>query len=174
MTRDAMATIPAHLRSFLTISEVDDADFLVADLFRRKFASTPPDVGRHLVALYRDGAGALHLAGYSHMRPFGEVYLSGGSCSEGATIGAMQPAEREAIYAAGGVWHLILKYAFERYADDCDAFFGHCGDRRALEVAHAAGFVDAGPEHLIVNWHKPLHPNIRRALVAKVEALGPF
>ncbi|MEP7043033.1 MAG: hypothetical protein ABI843_08210 [Dokdonella sp.] len=174
MRRDAIATIPAHLRNFLTISEIDDADFLVGDLFRRKFASTPPEVGCHLVALYRDADGGLHLAGYSHMRAFGEVYLSGGSCSEGDTIRAMRPSERDAIYAAGGVWHLILKYAFERYADDCDAFFGHCGDRRALEVAHAAGFVDAGPEHLIVNWHKPVHPNIQRALIAKVEALGPF
>jgi hypothetical protein len=25
-----------------------------------------------------------------------------------------------------------------------------------------------------VHWHKPLHPNIRRALLAKVHALGAF
>ncbi|MCK9539085.1 hypothetical protein [Dokdonella sp.] len=174
MERDATHTLPADLRDFFTISEVDDAHFLAGALFRRKFAAPPPDAGRHLVALYRDPAGSLHVAGYSHMRRFGEVYLSGGSCSEGATIRAMTPAHRDAIQAAGGVWYLVLKYAFERYADCCDAFFGHCGDRRALEVATAAGFVAAGPEHLIVHWHKPLHPVIRRALIAKVEALGPF
>lgn len=174
MEHDAIHTIPGHLRPFLTITEIDNADFLVEALFRRKFAAPPPDVGRHLVALYRDAPGSLRLAGYSHMRAFGDVYLSGGSCSEGETIRMMQAEHREAIQTAGGVWYLILKYAFARYADCCDAFFGHCGDRRALEVATDAGFVSAGHEHLIVNWHKPLHDNIRRALVAKVHALGPF
>lgn len=174
MEHTAIDTLPANIRHVLTISEIDDADFIVGALFRRKFNAPPPDVGRHLVALYRDGTGALRLAGYSHMRPFGEVYLSGGSCSEGETIRAMAPAHRDAIQAAGGIWYLILKYAFARYADCCDVFFGHCGDARALQVATAAGFVSAGHEHLIAHWHKPLHENIRRALVAKVHALGPF
>ncbi len=174
MERDAIHTLPEHLRSFLTITEVDNADFLITSLFRRKFAAPPPDVGRHLVALYRDATGALHLAGYSHMRPFGDVYLSGGSCSEGETIRTMQAEHRDAIKAAGGIWYLILKYAFARYADCCDAFFGHCGDARALQVATAAGFISAGHQHLIAHWHKPLHENIRRALIANVHALGPF
>ena len=174
MEHDAIHTIPQPLRRFLTISEVDDADFLVGALFRRKFATPPPDVGRHLVALYRDAAGTLRLAGYSHMRPFGDVYLSGGSCSDGETIRAMDPADRAAIQDAGGVWYLILKYAFARYADCCDAFFGHCGDARALEVATAAGFVSAGHPHLIAHWHKPLPEERRRALIAKVHALGSF
>ncbi len=173
MEREAIHTIPVALREFFSVTEVDDARFFAGALFRRKFAVDPPDEGRHLVALYR-GTGGLQTAGYSHMRRFGEVYLSGGSCSSGEVIRTMRPEHREAIAAAGGVWHLVLKYAFERYADCCDAFFGHCGDRRALEVATAAGFIAAGPEHLIVNWHKPLHENIRRALVAKVHALGPF
>lgn len=172
--RRPLETMPANLKPFLTITEVDDAEFLIGALFRRKFAAPPPDVGRHLVALYRGSDGALRLAGYSHMRPFGDVYLSGGSCSEGETIRMMDPSHRDAIYAAGGVWYLILKYAFEKYADDCDAFFGHCGDRRALEVALAAGFIKTEHEHLIVNWHKPLHEIVKRALTAKVHALGPF
>lgn len=174
MEHNAIHTIPENIRPFLTITEIDDADFMVGALFKRKFAAPPPDVGRHLVALYRDDSGALLLAGYSHMRPFGEVYLSGGSCSEGETIRALKPDHRAMIQQAGGVWYLILKYAFARYADCCDAFFGHCGDPRALEVATAAGFVAAGPVHLIAHWHKPLHQNIRRALVAKVQALGEF
>lgn len=174
MERNATHTIPESLRAFLDITEIDDASLLAAGLFQRKFNAPPPDFGRHLVALYRDATGALHVAGYSHMRPFGEVYLSGGSCSDGETIRRMAPPHRAAIQDAGGIWYLILKYAFERYADCCDVFFGHCGDARALEVATAAGFVGAGHTHLIAHWHKPLHENIRRALVAKVHALGPF
>jgi len=174
MPRNPVATIPENLRPFFTITEIDDAEFLVGKLFRRKFHAPPPDFGRHLVALYRPDDGDPRLAGYSHMRPFGDVYLSGGSCSEGETIRTMADAHRDAIYAAGGVWYLILKYAFEKYADDCDAFFGHCGDRRALEVAQAAGFVKTDYPPVIVNWHKPLHEVFRRALTAKVVALGPF
>ncbi len=166
--------LPSSLREFLAITEIDDAGLLVAPLFRRKFGDPPPDVPHHLVAFHRDEAGATRVAGYSHMRPFGDVYLSGGSCSDGDVLRAMPAAQRDALLAAGGVWYLILKYAFARYADRCEAFFGHCGDRRALEVAKAAGFIDAGPRHLIVHWHKPLHERVRAALVAKVEAVGPF
>lgn len=166
--------VPEALRGFLTITEIDDANLLVGPLFRRKFGDPPPDVGHHLVALYRFPDGTLRVAGYSHMRAFGDVYLSGGSCSDGDTMRAIDPAHREAILAHGGTWYLILKYAFAKFHDDCDAFFGHCGDRRALEVAHAAGFVDCEEKPLIVLWHKALHPLVRKALTAKVVALGPF
>lgn len=171
---DSREILPASLRDFMTITEVDHADVLVSDLFHRKFGHPPPGSPRHLVGLYRDAEGGLHLAGYSHMMPFGDVYLSGGSCTNGDTARRMTEVERNALRDAGGLWFYLLKYAFRKYADCCDAFFGHCGDRRALEVALAAGFVKTEHEHVIVNWHKPLHPNIQRALVAKVHALGTF
>jgi len=174
MPTNPVETIPSNLRPFLTITEIDDAEFLVGALFRRKFHAPPPDVGRHLIALYRADDGSVSLAGYSHMRAFGDVYLSGGSCSDGETIRRMSDAHREAIYAARGVWYLILKYAFAKFANDCDAFFGHCGDARALEVAQAAGFVKTDVAPIIVNWHKPMHEVFKRALLAKVVALGPF
>ncbi len=166
--------LPASLRGFITISEIDHAQFLISDLFRRKFGHPPPDIPRHLVGFYRDADGGLHLAGYSHMMPFGDVYLSGGSCSNGETMRLMLPEQRDALRDAGGLWFHLLKYAFRKYADCCDAFFGHCGDRRALEVALQAGFEQTEHAHVIVNWHKPLHPNIQRALLAKVHALGAF
>lgn len=166
--------LPETLRAFFTITEVDSAQFLAGDLFRRKFGHPAPDIPRHVVALYRDGAGALHVAGFSHMLPFGDVYLSGGSCTSGDTLRRMDASQLQTLQAAGGVWYLILKYAFAKFADDCDAFFGHCGDARALVVAQEAGFVKLEHEHLIAHWHKPLHENVRRALIAKVHALGPF
>jgi hypothetical protein len=171
---NASEILPASLQEFMTITEVDHGNFLVTDLFKRKFGHPPPDQPRHLVGLYRDPGGALHLAGYSHMMPFGDVYLSGGSCTNGDTARLMLPEQRDALREAGGLLFYMLTYAFRKYADCCDAFFGHCGDRRALEVTLAAGFIQTEHEHLIVNWHKPLHPNIQRALLAKVHALGSF
>ena len=171
---DSREILPESLRGFIMITEVDHANFLVAELFQRKFGHLPPDQPRHLVGLYRDSEGGLHLAGYSHMMPFGDVYLSGGSCTNGDTTRRMSEAERNTLRDAGGLWFYLLQYAFRKYAGCCDAFFGHCGDRRALEVALAAGFIQTEHEHVIVNWHKPLHPNIQRALLAKVHALGNF
>lgn len=171
---DPREILPAELHDFLTITEIDRAEFLVDPLFQRKFGEGPPERPRHLVALYRDCDAALHLAGYSHMWPYGEVYLSGGSCTEGTTIRHMAAHERTALEASGGVWHHLLKYAFRKYANCCEAFFGHCGDPRALEVALASGFVRTGIEPLIVNWHKPLSGSRRDELLHKVHALGDF
>lgn len=171
---DPREVLPRELHDFLTISEIDRADFLVDPLFRAKFGEGPPDEPHHLACLYRDPDGAVFVAGYSHMRPFGDVYLSGGSCTSGETIRRMQPQQRAAVERSGGIWFHLLKYAFRRYADECDAFFGHCGNPRALEVALAAGFTQTEHVPVIVNWHKPLHESVRRALVAKVVALGAF
>jgi len=173
-TRSAADTIPESVRAFLTITEIDDARFLAGALFRRKYAQTPPEMPHHLAAFHRADDGTLRLAGYSHMRPFGEVYLSGGSCTDGDTIRAMSAPHREALSAAGGVLFLILKYAFAKYAGECAAFFGHCGDARALEVTRAAGFVETGFQHVIAHFHTPLPDERRRELIAKVVALGPF
>ena len=174
MDQPALDVIPEPLRAFFTITEIDDADFLVGPLFRRKFGHPPPDFKRHLAALYRDADGAMHVAGYSHMRPFEDVYLSGGSCSDGTTIKRMQAHELDALKAAGGVYHLILKYAFRKFAHRCDAFFGYSADVRALEVAFASGFEATEHERLFAHWHKPLSNAARQALTKKVHALGAF
>jgi len=166
--------VPDDIYSFITITEIDDSDFFVQRLFKRKFGHTPPDFPRHFVAFYRNPEGASFIAGYSHMRKFDDVYLSGGSCTEGETLRKMSAEERTLLQSHGGVWFQILKYKFAKLAAECDAFFGHCGDRRALEVAIAAGFVQLEHQHLIAHWHKPLSPERKAELTEKVHALGPF
>jgi len=168
------STLPEALCAFLTITEIDDSDFFIQKLFKRKFGHTPPDFPRHFAAFYRNPEGASFVAGYSHMRKFDDVYLSGGSCTEGETLRKMSVEEAALLQSHGGVWFQILKYKFAKLAEECDAFFGHCGDARALQVAIAAGFVQLEHQHLIANWHKPLPPERHRELTAKVHALGPF
>lgn len=166
--------LPDSIRPFLHLTEIDSPRLLVEDLFRRKFGDPPPDVPHHLAAFHVDAGGAARLLCYSHMRPFGDIFLSGGSCTDGNTYRAMPEAQRAALDAAGGPWHWVLKYAFRRYADRCEAFFGYSGDARALAVCRAVDFLPTGHPHLIVHWHKPLHEVMRRALVAKAHAIGPF
>lgn len=167
-------SLPLPLKPLLSITEVDDPLPFTRDLFQRKYGCEPPSTPHHLVAFYHSSAGDLHVVGYSHMLPFGEVYLSGGSCTDGDRIRQMPERHQALLREHGGVLVWILRYALARYANRCEAFFGHCGDARALEVTTQAGFVATPHPHLIAHWHKPLHPNIQRALIAKVHALGPF
>jgi hypothetical protein len=167
-------TLPAELCSFLSITEIDSAELLVTALFKRKFGHVPPDFPRHFVALYSDDSGGLHLAGYSHMRKHGDVYLSGGSCTEGNTIRKFTTERSQLVEANGGIWYQILKYKFAKLANECDAFFGHCGDSRALQVALAAGFQLTEHRHLIVHWHKPLSDERKHKLTESVHEIGAF
>lgn len=166
--------LPPSLHSFLTITELDSSRAQIASLFARKFGDPPPDIEHHLAALYTPPDGSMRLLCYSHMRPFGDIFLSGGSCSDGDVIRMMNEDQREALRAAGGAWHWVLKYAFAKFADRCDAFFGYSGDARALEVCRSVDFLPTEHAHLIVHWHKPLPDAFKRALTAKAHALGPF
>lgn len=162
------------LAPFLTVSEVDDGSFFVEELFRRKFGSAPPGTAHHVVAFHKRAPQQLRVLGYAHFLPFGDIMLVGGVCTDGAAFETMAAQEREAIRASGGVYFNVLRYAFARFADRCEAYFGYCGDARAEAVNLAAGFVRTAHPHLLVNFHKPLHEVMQRALVAKAAAIGPF
>jgi hypothetical protein len=171
---DPNKLLPPELAAFMTITEVDHADFILGEVFRRKFDDTPPDVPHHLVALYRRGDGGFEVISYSHMRAFGDIYLSGGSLTLGDAVRRMDPAHAATLKAAGGPWAWILRYAFARYHDDCQVFFGYSANAHAVAVSATAGFEPTEHPCLFAHWHKPLHPNIRRALIAKAHALGEF
>lgn len=162
-------TVPASL----VLTEVSDASPF-ADLFRRKFGHPLPDSGDHFVAFHRDARGALWPLSYLNYNRFGDIRLVGGGCTDGNVIRAMAQSERDAVQASGGVLVHLLRAGFRQFAADCDAYFGHCGDARAYAVDLAAGFEPTEHQFLLVHWHKPLHEVLRRALIAKAHAIGPF
>lgn len=164
-------TTPAP--DFILLSEIDDWR-IARPVFQRKFRADPPATPHHVVSFYRAPDGALWPASYVHFRPFGDIYLVGGASTDGDVLRRMTESERAAVQEGGGLYLQALRWAFARYADRCDAYFGYCGDARAWDVDMAAGFEPTGHEKLIARWHKPLHENVRRALVAKAHALGPF
>ena len=158
---------------FILITEVDDWR-IARPIFQRKFKADPPDVPHHIVSFYRAPDGALWPASYVHYRPVGDIDLVGGASTDGDVLRRMSDAERTAVQTSGGLYLQALRWAFARYANRCDAYFGYCGDARAWDVDMAAGFVPTEHDKLIARWHKPLPENVRRALVAKAHALGPF
>jgi len=169
-----MPAFPAPLDSFLTVTELDEGATSFGPMFQHKFRETIPDFPCHLgVFLRLDGPRLVPLS-YLHFRPFGDIMLVGGGCTDGRAFALMTPEQCAQVKAAGGILLHNLRYGFERFADRCDAFFGYCGDPRAYEVDMQAGFVPTPHERLIARWHKPLDEVRRRALIAKAHAIGPF
>lgn len=163
----------AALPDSLLICEVGDMR-VGASVFRRKFAAEPPLEPHHVVALYRDEDGALWPASYVHFRPWNGLMLVGGACTDGRVLRRMPEPERRAVQRVGGVYLHVLRWAFRHFGPRCEAFFGYCGDARAMEVDLEAGFVATPHRHLIVHWHRPLGASRQQALIQAVHALGPF
>lgn len=162
------------LADFLSITEVQDGPFFVEELFARKFGAPAPRLAHHVVAFYKAAPQQPRVLGYAHFLPFGDIMLVGGVCTDGCAFEGMPAAHAEALRAAGGVYHQVLRWAFAHYADRCEAYFGYCGDARAAEVNLRSGFCRTAHPHLLVNFHKPLHEVMQRALIAKAAAIGPF
>jgi hypothetical protein len=161
-----------HCNVIVTV--VDDGEFFAGDIFRRKFASPPPPVGHHVVAMIKDDNNSMSVAGYAHFRPFEEVMLVGGVCTDGRVMRQIPEEKSCLIAAAGGIYFNILRHAFARFANECDAYFGYCGDARAERVNLDAGFRKTGQQHLLVNFHKHLDDVAREALIDKISGIGPF
>jgi hypothetical protein len=166
--------LPAAIEPTIVITEVDDARPFFGDLFRRKFGDPMPAYPHHVGTFHRCADGRFTPLSYLHLLPHGDIILVGGGCTDGEAIRSLPEADRTAIREAGGLLLHALRYSFERFADRCDAYFGHCGDARAYEVDMQAGFEPTMHDQLIVRWHKPLDPLRRRELVAKAHALGAF
>lgn len=162
------------MKNWFAVTEVENGAYFAGDLFRRKFGGDPPATPHHVCAFWRAASGELRALGYAHFMPFGDIMLVGGVCTDGDVLRAMPAGQREELLASGGVYAQVLRHAFARYADECEAYFGYCGDARAEVVNLQCGFRKTGHPYLLVNFHKPLHEVMQRALIAKAAAIGPF
>lgn len=165
---------PAAADPLIHVTEVADGELAAGELFRRKFDDSMPDVPHHIVALYRKAPQVLVTVSYVHFRPFGDIALVGGACTDGRAFAHMSEAERTRITPENSAYLQALRYGFSRFGDRYDAFFGYCSDPRAEAVDLQAGFVKTGHPNLLVYWPRPLHPVLERALLAKAAAIGPF
>ena len=160
---------------FLIISEFDKPESVVGELFQRKFGHPIPDWKHDVVAFVRRSSdAALVPMSYTKFAPFGSVMLVGGCCTDGRAYTHLDAAQKDALGHAGGAMAQLLRYGFTRFADQCDAYFGYCGDARAWEVDLSAGFEPTGHDKLLVHWHKPLNAQMQRSLVAMAVAIGAF
>ena len=158
----------------LVIIEVDSAAALAGDLFHAAFAQPIPDFPRHFVALHRDRSAALTLAAYIHYTAWADhAWLCGGLCVDRDAYARAGPDEAAEWKRAGGIGEIVLRTTFERLTDRT-AIFGYCGDERQWRHDLNAGFVPAGPQHLLVKWNRALAEADAGKLVGAAAALGPF
>ncbi len=162
------------LDSFITVTEVAEGPFFASSIFRRKFNESPPGFPHHIVTFFRESESSFVPLSYLHFRPFEGVYLVGGGCTDGRGFARMSDEQRQQVRESGGPLFNALRYGFARFADRCEAYFGHCGDARAYEVDMAAGFEPTRHQYLLAHWHRPIAPSRRDELIEKVHALGAF
>lgn len=158
----------------LLITPVLKAPFFVDAMFQKAYGHASPDFGMPLVCFYRKNWDHYVPLCFTLFWPHEEVMLNGGSVTSGAGFKLVPEDLAWSIREGEGLFYYILRFGFEYFADDCEAFFATCGDPRAWEVSMKAGFAPTQYEHLIVNFHKPISDERKQLLTEKVHQLGSF
>jgi hypothetical protein len=158
----------------ILITTVDDGPFFIDELFQKKFAQPAPDHGIPLICFYRSKWDHFLPVCYANLLPYEEVILVGGVMTDGRAFQHMPATLSKEIGDAGGIYHHVIKFAFEHFKDDCEAFFGLVEDERSMVVNLEAGFEPTRHEHLIAHFHKPLSTERKNFLIEKIHGIGPF
>jgi len=158
----------------LLITTVDDGAFFIGDLFQRKYAHAAPGIGNHVVCFYRKDYHHFIPLAYLNFLPHDEVMLVGGGMTDGKTFACMSGDLGDRIRASGGMLYHMLRFGFDHFKGQCEAYFGHAGDKRAYEVDMRAGFEPTKYQYLIGHYHKPVTAERKSYLIDMVNDLGPF
>lgn len=171
----------------LAIAGMKDATAVATDLFRRCFGQpfptprddvglaipTPPEHWFQYVARYRWPGGEEETVGFVNFIRFEDVYLEGGMCVDESFYRRMPREHFRACRARGGIAQMMMAAAAADL-DDADAWFGYCGDAKALAVDLRAGYERTRHPKLIVKWFRALPQERREALIERIAAIGPF
>ena len=171
----------------LRIFRPRDAAPLAGELFRESFDApfpvprdhcglaipTPPQNWRQYVAVYDWPDGRAETVGFCNWIRHGEVYLEGGMCVKANFYRRLPREQFRECRARGGIAQMMMEAA-ARELDDCKAWFGYCGDAKALAVDLRAGYETTRHPHVIVKWFAALPRAEQDALIDSIAAIGPF
>ncbi|MDR2689930.1 MAG: hypothetical protein LBB76_09265 [Azoarcus sp.] len=158
------------------VVEVDNAEFLVGDLFRRRFnTDTFPEFPHHFVALARCTNGKLIPLGYCHCGEWQGNGLGGGLVIDERHYRRLPPSIRKAIRQDGGLAELLMREAVARMSGDLVAIWGYVGDKQAEKADLRVGFHHTSHPHIMVIWRRPgLTDAEKEDWLRRIIALGPF
>ena len=169
------------------VVRVPNAEYFVGDLFLESFGSpfpvprehaglsipTPPAHWHQFVALYKWPDQRIETVGFCNWIRHKTVYLEGGLCVRRGFYRRLPPAHLRECSNAGGVAQLMMEAASE-VLNDCDAWFGYCGDKKAYRATMRVGYVPLQSPYLIAKWFRELPQARRQELEADVARIGPF
>ena len=171
----------------LTIIGLRNAAFFASGLFFDSFAApfpvprekcglpipTPPDVWRQYVALYKWPDQKIETVGFCNWIRYDEVYLEGGMCVRNDFYRRLPREHWQACKGKGGVAEIMMRSA-SLDLDDCTAWFGYCGDKKAYIVDMRVGYEATKTKYLIAKWFRETDVATKDALVDKIARIGPF
>lgn len=171
----------------VSVIDLKNASFFAEGLFFEAFASafpvpkdtsalpvpTPARNWHQYVAFYKWSDKHIEPIGFCNWIRYGDIYLEGGMCVS-KSIYRRLPGEHWAQCKARGGIAQIMMEAAERELNDCDAWFGYCGDKKAFIVDSRVGYRRTSRQFLIVKWFREVSDNRKRELEDMVAAIGPF
>ena len=175
------------LRDVLRIFDAGNAERYASELFRECFDApfpvpregcglaipTPPRNWHQYVAMYRWPDGREECVGFCNWIRHGDVYLEGGMCVREGVYRRLPREHFREIREHGGIAQMMMEAA-ARELNDAAAWFGYCGDAKAMAVDLRAGYVPTRHPHLIVKWFRDLPAPERERLIDSIAAIGPF
>lgn len=167
---------PRSIEQMLLIMELDAAEILVGELFRRRFRTTTfPERPRHFVGFYRCVDGSVLPVGYVHHDTWNSNSLCGGLVIDERMYRRIPPADREIIHAAGGVAEALLRRSFALLDDGLIAIWAHVGDKQSERVCLRVGYRHTESQYVMVIWLRDdLSDEEKAEWVRRVTEHGPF
>jgi hypothetical protein len=154
------------------IVEVEDAEFLAGDLFRRVFGSDPPTYPRHFVCLHRADDGVMRTAGYVHFSAFESMHLVGGLVSE-KSLYRIIPAAHRTELPHESIAEFLMGEGVARLIGS-NGVFAIIGDARSVEVNRNVGYVPTHVPKLYALWKRDFPDDVKRAAAERVMRIAPF
>lgn len=164
------------LDQIFAVVEVDQAEFFVGNLFRRRFHTDSfPREPRHFVAFAVLPDGSLLSLGYVHYTIWEGCALCGGLVIDDRHYRRLPSNTRQSIHRAGGVAELLLRQSFLRMPESTLAIWGHVGNKQSEAVCLRVGFQRTASDYIMVVWRDSNFSEAeKQAWIERVVALGPF
>ena len=171
----------------LNVFETTDAGSIAGALFQASFNSAfpiptavrildtqiQPNDWRQFVAIYTWPDGTAECVGFCNWIKYKDVYLEGGLAVQKNFYRRLPKPHFADCAARGGIAQIVMETAAV-VLTDCDAWFGYCGDAKALRVDMRVGFVRTAHPYLIVKWMRQLSAEKMQALIDDATRVGPF
>jgi len=171
----------------LKVFESKDAATYAGALFQESFNSAfpvpaayrildtqiQPQDWHQFVAVYTWADGTEECVGFCNWVRYKDVYLEGGLAVRKSFYRRLPKAHFSECSARGGIAQIVMETA-ATHLTDCDAWFGYCGDAKAMQVDLRVGYVRTAHPYLIVKWMRTLPAPQMQAWIDDVTRIGPF